>query len=115
MVDEPFGIAVAEMVYGGCIVFVPSNGGPREIVGGDHRLLYETTEEAVMKIVQIMENHNEQVSLSTYLKSRKNLFSRERFTHQIQEIIQQFSKYISPVSPSLLKSPKVMDWIEYKI
>jgi len=92
MKNEPFGIAVAEMVRGGCIVFVPPNGGPMEIVGGDIRLLYETTEEAVRKILHVMKSHDEQVSLRTFLDSRKELFSPENFILSIQQIIKQFSK-----------------------
>jgi len=92
MMNEPFGIAVAEMVRGGCIVFVPQNGGPMEIVGGDTRLLYDTTEEAVRKIVHVMKSHDEQVSLHTFLDSRKDMFSPENFILNIQHIIKQFSK-----------------------
>jgi glycosyltransferase involved in cell wall biosynthesis len=40
MRDEHFGIAVADLVRGGCIVFVPEEGGPREIVGNHRRLLF---------------------------------------------------------------------------
>jgi len=92
MIDEPFGIAVAEMVRGGCIVFVPRNGGPMEIVGNDDRLLYDTKDEAVVKILRVMKNGYEQISLLKYLDSRKDLFSTERFIKRIQEIVMQFSK-----------------------
>ena len=40
MEGEHFGIAVAEMVRAGCIVFVPRTGGPIEIVGADERLRF---------------------------------------------------------------------------
>lgn len=94
MVDEPFGIAVAEMVHGGCIVFVPRNAGPMEIVGGDDRLLYGTTEEAVRKIVHVMSSPDEQTSLCSYLNSRGDLFSKERFMYRIQQIVRQFPERI---------------------
>jgi len=90
MVNEPFGIAVAEMVHGGCIVFVPRNGGPKEIVGGDDRLLYETNEEAVRKILRVMKNRDEQRSLLRHLRSRKALFSTESFVRRIREIVRLF-------------------------
>jgi len=91
MVDEPFGMAVAEMLHGGCIVFVPSNAGPMEIVGADDRLLYKTSQEAVRKIVRVMRNPDEQASLRSYLDSRRDLFCKERFMQQIREIVEQFS------------------------
>jgi len=92
MVDEPFGLAVAEMIQGGCIVFVPRRGGPAEIVGGDDRLLYGTVEEAVRRIVRVMMNHDEQVSVLRFLASRKDQFSRELFMHHIQQIVGEFPK-----------------------
>ena len=90
MIDEPFGIAVAEMVHGGCIVFVPRNAGPMEIVGEDDRLLYGTTEEAVRKIIRVMRSPDEQASIRSYLDSRKSLFSRERFMQSIQQVVERF-------------------------
>ena len=90
MANEPFGMAVAEMVHGGCIVFVPRNAGPMEIVGGDDRLLYETTEEAAQKIIRVMTSPDEQETIRKYLNSRRDLFSREQFTQRIQTIVDQF-------------------------
>jgi glycosyltransferase involved in cell wall biosynthesis len=92
MDNEPFGLAVAEMVRGGCIVFVPRNGGPMEIVGEDSRLLYATTEEAVRKILYVMKSSDEQVSIRTFLGLRNEMFFPENFISNIQEIIKQFSK-----------------------
>jgi glycosyltransferase involved in cell wall biosynthesis len=94
MVDEPFGMAVAEMVHGGCIVFVPRNAGPMEIVGGEDRLLYETTEEAVRKIIRVMRSPNEQGLLRSYLDSRRDMFCREQFVQRIQQIVEQFPERI---------------------
>ncbi len=91
MTCEPFGIAVAEMVRGGCIVFVPRNGGPMEIVGYDDRLLYDTAEEAVTKILRVMKNGVEQASLRKHLYSRKEQFSTERFSSNIRGIVRRFS------------------------
>jgi len=90
MTPEPFGMAVAEMIHGGCIVFVPRNAGPMEIVGRDDRLLYDTTEEAVRKVVGVMRSPREQESICRYLGSRKNLFSKEQFALRIQQIVKQF-------------------------
>ncbi|MGH7791717.1 MAG: glycosyltransferase [Thermodesulfobacteriota bacterium] len=89
-VDEHFGIAVAEMIKAGCIVFVHNSGGQVEIVGGDERLAYQTNDEAAEKIIRVMDNPNEQDSLRNYLHSRKGLFSSEAFMRQIREIVSGF-------------------------
>jgi glycosyltransferase involved in cell wall biosynthesis len=96
MVEEPFGMAVAEMVRGGCIVFVPSQGGPREIVGEDDRLLYDTTEEAVGKIVRVMRSHNQQIALRRFLGSRRDLFAQDLFRRRIQDVVHEFPKPLPP-------------------
>lgn len=90
MVDEHFGIAIAEMVRGGCIVFVPRSGGQTEILGQEDRLLYETNEEAIAKILRVMRNPSEQCALRRYLNPRKGLFSAERFMRKMQEIVRKF-------------------------
>lgn len=90
MVNEPFGIAVAEMIHAGCITFVPRSGGPREIIGEDDRLLYGTIGEAVTKITHVMQSSDEQSSLRDYLSSRRDLFSKNHFISQIQQIVEEF-------------------------
>lgn len=99
MPDEHFGVAVAEMVKAGCIVFVPHRGGQVEIAGKDERLVYGGEDEAVSKIVRIMNNPEEQTSLRSYLGSRKELFSAERFMNQIREIVRQFQGTAPVESP----------------
>jgi glycosyltransferase involved in cell wall biosynthesis len=89
-IEEHFGIAVAEMLKAGCIVFVHNSGGQVEIVGRDNRLVYKTEEEAIEKILHVMSNPYEQLSLIKYLNSRKEMFSTERFMRDIQEIVRQF-------------------------
>jgi len=90
--EEHFGIAVAEMVRGGCIVFVPRGGGQVEIVEGDDRLLYGSAEEAAEKIIQVMSDQGLQRSLRNHLASRKELFSTERFVRRIQELVRHFGE-----------------------
>jgi len=90
MTEEHFGMAVAEMVRAGCIVFIPPGGGQVEIVEGEERLLYETPEEAVAKIVRTLSDGDEQTSLRSYLSTRKELFSTERFLRQIRNIVREF-------------------------
>lgn len=89
-IDEHFGIAVAEMLKAGCIVFTHNSGGQVEIVGEDERLVYETKKQAVEKILHLIRSPDEQISIYKYLDSRKDLFSTEKFMSEIQEIVRQF-------------------------
>ncbi len=91
-IEEHFGIAVGEMIKAGCIVFVHNSGGQVEIIGRDDRLVYRTEEEAIEKIVRVMGDPDEQMSLIDYLKSRKEIFSTEKFMRDIQGIVRQFEK-----------------------
>ena len=87
---EHFGIAVAEILRAGCIVFVPNDGGQVEIVGGDERLVYESEEAAAQKIIRVMSNPEEQNSICAYLSPRREMFSTESFMCDIQRIVGQF-------------------------
>ena len=87
MTEEHFGMAVAEMVRGGCLVFIPYGGGQVEIIGNEERLLYHDGVEAVEKIVQVLSKTDLQSVLRVHLAGRKQLFSTEHFTRQIQEIV----------------------------
>ena len=87
MTEEHFGIAVAEMVQGGCLVFVPHGGGQVEIMGNEEQLLYRSVNEAVAKIIQVLSNTERQSALRAYLAARTQLFSTEQFMRQIQEIV----------------------------
>jgi glycosyltransferase involved in cell wall biosynthesis len=91
MVNEPFGIAVAEMMHAGCIVFVPRGGGQHEIIGADDRLTFGTVDEAVRKITRVMQNRDEQDSLRKYLRPKRTQFSKERFMRQIQQVVEGFA------------------------
>jgi glycosyltransferase involved in cell wall biosynthesis len=91
MPDEHFGIAVAELVRGGCIVFVPNDGGPVEIVGRDDRLLYGSREEAVEKILATLGDADRQASLRARLAGRADLFSTARFVTRLRDIVREFA------------------------
>jgi hypothetical protein len=83
---EHFGIAVAEMVKAGCIVFVPGGGGQVEIVD-DERLIYNSEREAIWKIITVLSDKNFQLSLLRRLASQAQLFSTEHFINQIRGIV----------------------------
>jgi glycosyltransferase involved in cell wall biosynthesis len=83
---EHFGIAVAEMVKAGCIVFVPGGGGQVEVVD-DERLIYNSEREAVWKIITVLSDKDLQLSLLRCLASQAQLFSTEHFINQIRDIV----------------------------
>jgi glycosyltransferase involved in cell wall biosynthesis len=90
MEGEHFGMAVAEMVRAGCIVFAPNNGGPAQILGGDERLLYSTPQDAVEKIELTMASPLRQRELTDYLSRRSALFSAQRFVSEFRDLVEHF-------------------------
>ena len=86
MPDEHFGMCIAEMVAGGCIVFVPDGGGQTEIVGDCTALQYDCADTAVKKITAVLSSEQEQQRLRACLLPRRELFSAEHFTRRIIEI-----------------------------
>ena len=89
MKNEHFGIAVAEMVQAGMIVFAPNGGGQVEIVGNGE-LLYDSPKDALRKIKRILENPDIQTALRERLKQRAKRFSEETFMERIREIMGNF-------------------------
>jgi glycosyltransferase involved in cell wall biosynthesis len=87
MTEEHFGMAVAEMVRGGCLVFVPLGGGQVEIIGNEERLLYHDGAEAAAKIVQVLRDTDLQSVLRVHLAARRQLFSTDQFMRRMQEIV----------------------------
>jgi glycosyltransferase involved in cell wall biosynthesis len=87
MLDEHFGIAVAEMVRGGCVVFVPNGGGQVEIVGENDQLCYATESEGVEKIANVMNDANMQYDLQVKLAERAKQFVPERFCENLRNIV----------------------------
>jgi glycosyltransferase involved in cell wall biosynthesis len=87
MGGEHFGIAVAEMVRAGCIVFVPRTGGPIEIVGDDDRLLFSSLDEAVERIVTTLREPARQTALRDHLETRAGRFTAAHFVARMREIV----------------------------
>jgi glycosyltransferase involved in cell wall biosynthesis len=86
MPEEHFGMAVAEMVAAGCIVWAPDSGGQVEIVG-DARLTYGSVEEAVAKILRVLRAPDEQAALRAHLAAQAPRFSPERFIREIRTAV----------------------------
>ena len=73
---EAFGIAVAEMVKAGSIVFAPNDGGQVEVL--NHPLLtFESDSDAVEKICCVFGNAEWQIKLREHLQRQARLFSAE--------------------------------------
>ena len=75
---ESFGIAVAEMVKAGAIVFAPSDGGTAETLQHS-ALLFADAREAVAKIEAVLETPSLQTALRLHLAKQAQLFSAEKF------------------------------------
>jgi len=90
MRKEAFGIVIAEMVKAGCIPFVRSEGGQIEIIGKNKLIMFNDSKEAVKKIIEILSNEEKQKKLFNFLNRRAKLFNKERFTKDVQKIVNEF-------------------------
>jgi glycosyltransferase involved in cell wall biosynthesis len=89
-VGEPFGIAVAELLVAGCVTFVAAPGGPVEIVGDEPALVFATPAEAVDRIDAVLRDAAVQDRLRHQLAARRELFSAERFVHEMRHVVAHF-------------------------
>ncbi len=87
--NEAFGIAVAEMVLAGCLVFVPNGGGQAEIINHP-ALIYEDEADAVEKIDYILTHEAEQEKLRAHLRLGSNSISVKTFVEAIRRIVAEF-------------------------
>lgn len=91
MRDEHFGIAVAELVRAGCVVFVPDGGGQVEITGDEPALHYRSEDEAVDRICRVLGDPAEQERLQTAMAGRRELFSEKRFATELRRRVREFA------------------------
>lgn len=89
MREEHFGIGIAEMAKAGCLVFIPRGGGQQEIVQADD-LVYDSEEDAVMKIVRVLGDTSRQTSLRSGLLARAQAFSADRFMTDMRGVVAAF-------------------------
>ncbi|MGA3323498.1 MAG: glycosyltransferase family 4 protein [Terriglobia bacterium] len=87
--NEPFGIAVAEMVQAGCVVFVASGGGQVEIVNHP-ALIYENVADAVEKIIAVLTSEAEQEKLRNHLRQGSNSYSVKTFVDEMRRVVAEF-------------------------
>jgi glycosyltransferase involved in cell wall biosynthesis len=87
--NEAFGIAVAEMVKAGLIVWVPDGGGQKEIV--DHPgLVYSGRGHAAALILTALGDPEAEAALRYHLEARADLFSSGRFVDEMRVIVRGF-------------------------
>jgi hypothetical protein len=91
MGEEHFGMAPAEMVRAGMIVWVPRGGGQVEIVGDEPPLSFGTDEDAIEKIQAVLASPAEQERLRAYLKTQAERFGTERFVREVRDIVATFN------------------------
>jgi glycosyltransferase involved in cell wall biosynthesis len=90
MVDEHFGMGIAEMVLAGCIPFVHNSGGQVEIVGNDPALTYTTAGDAVDRILTVLRDSRLQSDLRHKLEQRAALFTPKAFCTGLREAVRRF-------------------------
>ena len=90
MRDEHFGMAPAEMVRAGMIVWVPMGGGQVEIVGDQPALTFDSDDDAADNIARVLSSSGEQQRLREHLATRGQLFGTTRFVDEVQAIVSAF-------------------------
>lgn len=83
---EPFGISVAEMVKAGAVVFAPNDGGQAEILQ-QPKLLFGSIDDAVDKIVSVLEDPRLESDLRTHLAQQAMQFNARGFVHEVRKFI----------------------------
>ncbi len=84
MEKEHFGIAVAELQRCGCLTLAHDSGGPREILGGDSRLLFKDNEDAVNKLIDVLSRPALKEQLRGSSGERAGRFTAERFCMELR-------------------------------
>lgn len=79
---EAFGISTAEMMKAGIIPFVPVIGAQFEIINHDD-LVFENLQDAVIKIVNVLNSEIQQQNLIDHLNKQMLKFSAEEFKCRI--------------------------------
>ena len=103
--DEHFGIAVAEMMKAGCIVFVPHRGGQTEIIDTPE-LIYQDVDDAVDKIIKVLRDEVPHDVMLKRLERQGDLFSSQAFCDTMRATVEDF---FSAHQPSNVRTGKCQD------
>ena len=90
MENEDFGMAPAELLHAGCLLFAHNSGGPVEILGGEERLLFDDVADAADKIETVLRNATLAAELRAHTDGRRRLFSTEAFCDSLRQIVDRF-------------------------
>jgi len=95
--DEAFGIAVAELVYHGCLTWVPAGSGSAEIIP-DSRFHYHDSQDAVKSIDTLLRAPATELTQlrSTFRDHVFKSFLPEVFVRRFQEIVTAFCQIHGP-------------------
>ncbi len=88
---EAFGIAVAEMIKAGEIVWVPDGGGQTEVVT-DAALIYAGRDDAVSRIASVVADAERESALRRHLEARAAAFSSAAFVSGLRAVVRDFLK-----------------------
>ncbi|MFC4350550.1 glycosyltransferase family 4 protein [Fodinicurvata halophila] len=97
MVDEHFGIVVAEMLQLGVLPFVHESGGAAAIVE-DKRLLWDNEETAVERVAACLEGPDHLASLRRHCEQRAQAYSHRHFMDSILTYARQLETETSKFS-----------------
>jgi glycosyltransferase involved in cell wall biosynthesis len=86
---EGFGIAVAEMVKAGCVVWVAEGGGQTEILESE-ALTFGNEEDAVKKIKIILNDEAQLDGLRHHLHQRAQAFALDNFSSSVRRAVADF-------------------------
>ncbi len=95
MRDEHYGMAVAELLLGGCLTMVPDDGGQIEIVT-DPRMQYSSVASAVGKWDKVLRDPALKSELLAGQQARRATLTRERFLQEFGDLVQ--SRLKAPLS-----------------
>lgn len=90
MREEHFGMAPAEMVRSGMIVWVPNGGGQVEIVGDAPTLRYDDDAQAIQQILTVLGDEGEQSRLREHLAKQGERFGTARFMRELRDVVASF-------------------------
>ena len=89
MHGEHFGMAVAEMQRCGCLVFAPNDGGCVEVLR-DPALLYESVDDAVAKMLAVLDSATLQRALVAKQRKLSTAFSTQIFSERFSTCVRGF-------------------------
>lgn len=89
MVEEHFGMAVAELALAGCIPLVHDSGGPPGIVGGEPGLRFSDCAEAADRLDSLLCDESEQQAVRARLAAHVHRYRADRFINGMREVVQE--------------------------